>query len=65
MTSTDRTLALLSRGWLTSLESAMKGGCLSLSQRVGEFKARGFKIDEKWVKTQGGARVKAYRLVAK
>ena len=63
MSATTRTLALLARGWTTALQSAQKGGCLSLSQRVGEFRRRGFLIDQKWVKTESGARVAAYRLV--
>ena len=56
-------LALLKRGWLTSLESALKGGGIALSQRVGEFRAAGVCIADKWVKTESGSRVKAYRIV--
>jgi len=80
MTKLERTIALLRRGWLTSLESAQRGGCLSLSQRVGELRGetiyippgkpgiygstvQRFAIRDKWVKTSGGARVKAYRIV--
>lgn len=63
MSAKTRTLALLARGWLTSLQSAQRGGCLSLSQRVGEFRRQGWVIDHKWVKTESGARVRAYRLV--
>lgn len=63
MTKRQRTLALLQRGWLTAMESALKGGCLALSQRVGELKRDGVHIIDKWVTTGGGARVKAYRVV--
>lgn len=63
MTAKTRTLALLSRGWLTALQSAQRGGCLSLSQRVGEFRRDGWVIDARWQKTDSGARIKADRLV--
>jgi hypothetical protein len=62
MSKTDRTLELLRKGWTTPLQSAMQGGCMSLSQRVGEFKRAGVHIADKWVDT-GGARVKAYRVM--
>ena len=57
-------LALLKRRWVTPLESALAGGGFALSQRVGEFRAAGICIVDKWVKTEGGARVKAYRISA-
>ncbi len=56
-------LQLLKRGWLTSLESALKGGGQALSQRVGDHRSEGVCIIDKWVKTAGGSRVKAYRIV--
>ena len=62
MTHTARTMALLRRGWVTALECAQRGGCLALSQRVGEFRRAGHQIDAKWVRTPGGARVMAYRI---
>lgn len=57
------TIALLGIDWLTALESAKHGGCLALSQRVGELKRQGVKVESKWVKTKNGARVMAYRIV--
>jgi len=65
MKQTQRTRELLERGWLTALASAQMGGCLSLSQRVGDFKRSGLTIIDKWVTTNDGARVKAYRIVKK
>lgn len=59
----ERTLMLLKRGWITALDSALLGGCLSLSQRVGEFKRSGVHIADKWVTTENGARVKAYKVI--
>jgi hypothetical protein len=69
----ERTIELLKRGWLTALESAQQGGCLSLSQRCGQLREEmcwqsnhkfsyRFVIVDKWVKTAGGARVKAYKI---
>lgn len=60
---TAKTLKLLKRGWLTALESARSGGCLSLSQRVSVWRRSGLTIMDKWVETPGGARIKAYRIV--
>lgn len=57
-------IALLKRGWLTSLESALKGGGMALSQRVGELERSGVCIARKWVVTEGGSRVRAYRIVS-
>lgn len=62
---TQATIKMLRRGWLTALESASRGGVLSLSQRVGDLKRAGVQIAEKWVSTGGGARVKAYYLPSK
>lgn len=77
MTKSERTIAILKRGYTTSLECARNGGVLSLSQRVGELRQEvckqrynghyyayddRFVIYEKWVKTKGGARVKAWKI---
>ena len=64
MTHTQRTIQLLRAGWITALQSAQKGGCLSLSQRVGELRREGLYVADKWVCTQSGARVKAYKLLS-
>ena len=75
MTREQRTIALLRKGWHTSLECALKGGVWSLSQRVSEWRRwycidtecpgspRVYEVHDRWQKTEGGARVKAYRLV--
>jgi hypothetical protein len=63
MNHKQRTIQMLERGWLTALASAQMGGCLSLSQRVGELKRSGVTVIDKWVTTNDGARVKAYRIV--
>jgi hypothetical protein len=61
-THTQRTITLLHRRWLTALECAQAGGCLSLSQRVGDLRRAGVNVLDRWQKTSGGARVKAYRI---
>ena len=77
-TKLERTIAILKRGYTTSLECAQQGGVLSLSQRVnldlrpmvcwvasyrfGAKRATRFDIAEKWVTTPGGARVKAWKI---
>lgn len=58
-----RTINLLRRRWLTSLDCALHGGVLSLSQRCGDLRAQGFEVASKWVTTASGARVKAWRIV--
>tara|TARA_R110000822_G_C15336497_1_gene495377 strand:+ start:3749 stop:3967 length:219 start_codon:yes stop_codon:yes gene_type:complete len=60
-TKLQRTVQLLRKGWTTALDSALAGGCMSLSQRVGELEREGACIARKWVDTKGGARVMAYR----
>lgn len=64
MTHTQRTIQLLRAGWITALQSAQKGGCLSLSQRVGELRREGLYVADKWVLAPTGARVKAYKLLS-
>lgn len=63
MKQKQRTFAMLSKRWLTALQSAQDGGCLSLAQRVSEWRRQGHVIADKWVTTGGGARIKAYRLI--
>jgi hypothetical protein len=63
MTKEAKTLKLLKSGWITSLDCALKGGCLSLSQRVSNWRSAGYVIGSKWVVTRSGSRVMAYRLL--
>lgn len=64
MSQKARTLTLLRKGWLTAMQSAQDGGCLALAQRVSEFRRQGIEVADKWVKTEGGGRVKAYRVIS-
>lgn len=62
-TMKTRLLALLRKGWTTPLTALNGAGCLSLSQRCGDFRRAGLNVVDKWVDLADGKRVKAYRLV--
>lgn len=57
-------LKLLKRKYVTPLDALEAVGCLSLAQRVSEWRASGVKVADKWVDLAGGKRVKAYRVSA-
>ena len=63
MTMKRDLLALLSRKWVSPLVALRECGCLSLAQRVSEWKRDGVAIIDKWIDTPSGKRVKAYRIV--
>lgn len=56
-------LEALRQRWLTPLEAAQTVGLFSLSQRVGELRRSGVVVQDKWVETDSGSRVKAYKIV--
>ena len=58
----DKLLRLLKQRYITPLDALKHAGCMSLSQRCGEFRRQGLKVQDKWVNLDGGKRVKAYRL---
>ena len=74
-TMSSQLLKLLRRQWVTPLDALKHCGCLSLSQRCGEFRhMHRWKLPgpdgklmpailDKWVKLPGGKRVKAYRAI--
>jgi len=78
-TKLEKTIALLKRGWQTSLSCAQAGGVLSLSQRISldlrpmevlfvddewhKVYLARFDIRERWVTLPSGSRVKAWRIV--
>lgn len=59
----ETSIRLMRRGWTTALQSALAGGVLSLSQRVSELRRGGVTVVDKWIETDGGARIKAYRIL--
>jgi ribosomal protein L20 len=61
-TQRQKLLQEMKRGWVTSLDAALKYGCLYFMTRVSEFKRQGLRLDEKVMTTASGTRIKAYRL---
>ena len=55
-------LSLLARKWVTPLVALHECGCLSLAQRVSEWRASGLDIADKW-EAANGKRFKAYKLI--
>ena len=64
MTMHQELLELLKKQWVTPIDALQKARCLSLSQRCGNFRRAGYKVEDKWVPLPSGKRVKAYRVVA-
>ena len=63
MTMRDTLHNALKRRWLTPIDALQHCGCLSLSQRCGEFRRAGVPVQDKWVCLPNGKRIKAYRIV--
>lgn len=59
-TMESRLLKLLRRKWISPLEALQEANCLSLAQRVSEWRREGIAIADKWVDLPSGKRVKAY-----
>lgn len=58
----DRLAHLLRTKWTTPLIALQEAGCLSLAQRVSQWRSQGIAILDKWVELPSGKRVKAYRI---
>lgn len=63
-TMESRLLALLRRKWVSPLDALKEAQCLSLAQRVSEWRAAGMDIADQWVTLPSGKRVKRYRTQA-
>jgi len=59
MTQIQAVERLLSRGWTSPMDAAIKIGCLKLATRVGELRARGVSIEDRWARQR---RHKVYRI---
>lgn len=55
-------IKLLRRQWVTPAIALHKVGCMSLSQRCGEFRKSGIKVVSQWVKANG-KRFKKYTIL--
>ena len=61
-TKKAKLLALLRKRYVTPIDALNSCGILSLAQRVSQWRSQGMVIDDRWVLTPSGARVKAYTL---
>lgn len=60
MSQQESILQRLKRGWTSPLDALRDCGTMKLSTRVGELRAAGYKIMDKWAADR---RFKLYRLV--
>lgn len=60
----DRLMKLMKRRYVTPLDALKHAGCMSLAQRVSQWRAAGVKVEDKWVHLDGGKRVKSYRIAS-
>jgi hypothetical protein len=60
-TMEQKLFRLVHRQWTTPLDALSQVGCLSLAQRVSEWRRTGHRIADKWVHLRSGKRVKAYK----
>lgn len=63
MTMKRDLLSRLARQWVSPMDALHLCGCMSLAQRVSEWRRDGVTIIDKWIETPTGKRVKAYRIV--
>jgi hypothetical protein len=62
LTMEQRLLKLLGRKWASPITALSEVGCMSLAQRVSQWRRAGVSIADKWVESGNGKRFKAYRL---
>lgn len=60
-----RLLAELGRRWMTPQEALVKAGCMSLAQRISEWRANGYEFHQRVVQVGPRTRVAAYKLARK
>jgi translation initiation factor 1 (eIF-1/SUI1) len=63
MSQNKRLEALLKRRWLTQLQAYDAIQCTRLAARVKDLRDAGINVHDRWVETQGGKRIKAYRIL--
>jgi translation initiation factor 1 (eIF-1/SUI1) len=63
MSQNKRLEALLKRRWLTQLQAYDAIQCTRLAARVKDLRDAGINVHDRWVETQGGRRIKAYRIL--
>ena len=55
-------LSALCKRWVTPIDALQDCGCFRLAARIHDLRGAGWQISDKWVETQTGARIKAYRI---
>jgi len=53
----------LKRRWISPMRALVDHGCMSLSQRCGELRRAGVKVQSRWAESNG-KRFKEYRVTA-
>ena len=62
-TMNAKLLELLRRRWVSPLVALSHVGCLSLSQRCGEYRRDGITVLDRWAELPNGKRVKEYKVI--
>jgi hypothetical protein len=63
MSQNKRLEALLKRRWLTQLQAYDAIQCTRLAARVKDLRDSGISVHDRWVETDSGKRIKAYRIL--
>ena len=63
MSQNKRLEALLKRRWLTQLQAYDALQCTRLAARVKDLRDSGLNVHDRWVETDSGKRIKAYRIL--
>ena len=54
---------LLKRRWTTPMDALKHAECFRLAARIHDLRNAGVEIHDRWVETDSGKRVKAYRIL--
>ncbi len=63
MSQNKRLEVLLKRRWLTQLQAYDAIQCTRLAARVKDLRDSGLNVHDRWVETDSGKRIKAYRII--
>lgn len=55
--------SILKRRWLTQLQAYDALQCTRLAARVKDLRDSGIEVHDRWVETESGKRIKAYRIL--
>ena len=63
MSQNKRLESILKRRWLTQLQAYDAIQCTRLAARVKDLRDSGLNVHDRWVETDSGKRIKAYRII--